>query len=69
MNKLNDELNEMLSVAGNTRIAMQEVNDAFAGDSKQEYNFDYDKDNKLRVKKKKIKRGHSDARPTKTALP
>ena len=31
INILNDELNEMLSVANNTREAMQEVNDAFAG--------------------------------------
>jgi hypothetical protein len=51
MDILNDELNEMLQVSSNTRGAMQEVNDAFSGNTAPEFNIDYDKNNKLRIKK------------------
>lgn len=69
MDILNDELNEMLQVSSNTRGAMQEVNDAFSGNTAPEFNIDYDKNNKLRIKKQKKRRGHSDARAINTAMP
>ena len=56
MKQINDEMRDMLMMAGNTRGAIKEMNEAFAGEQEYDYVEQVSKSGRHRLKKVSRKR-------------